>query len=205
MPGYKKNQLIDQVFLRVTGGSTNNDSDVERLDVKPYVEAAIRFIHTKHYYEMRQADGYGFDESSLETYTATLKDTDRGFKVINFNFTPLIIPGGLAIDSIIPKEGFVPLVRIRGQQWLSGLDRLCNTTFYWIEGTKAYVYNSGKMCDLIIRAIPEPSSIGDEDFIKIPGGKDIEVVNIATEFFTGQRTMPADVTPNNRDEVNQRT
>jgi hypothetical protein len=205
MPGYPKNKLIEQVYLRVTGGSTNKDSDVETVDIEPYVEAAIRFVHTKHYYEFRQAEGYGFDESSLETYTATLADTERGFKTINLGFTPLILPGGMAIDSIIPEEGYVPLVRIRGQQWLSGLDRLCNTTFYWIEGSKAFVYNAGKMCNLIIRAIPDPGSLGPEDIVKLPAGKDIEVVNIATEYFTGQRTMPADITPNNRDEVNQRT
>lgn len=203
-----KGQLIEQVYLRVIGGVNSQDVNVERVDIASYVAAAVKWYQRKYYYEFRQYEGvYGFDETGLVTYKLTATpDTDRpDFLVATLPVKPLELPGGFAIDSVMPIEGIVPFVRIRGQNWLTGLARLADMVSWWLEKDKIYLYNAGKMCELLVRAIPDPVGISDEEEIGLPAGGDLEVINLAVQFFTGQRSMPADLIADGTDAPNQRT
>jgi hypothetical protein len=197
---YTKEVLLEQIFLRVVGGVTNKDSSVERVDIGPYLNAAIRWFHKKHYYELRREEGFGFDEDSLATYSIEADTKIREFDVAVLPVNPLVLPGGFAIDTVMPAEGMVPFVRVRGQQWLLGLSRAIDTVFWWPEGRNIFLYNLGKVCSIHVRAIPDPGSLGDTDTVLLPAGGDVEVVNVAVEFFTGQRQMPKDLIIDNSDK-----
>lgn len=203
-----KGQLIEQVYLRVIGGVNSQDANVERVDIAAYVASAIKWYHRKYYYEYKQLEGvYGYDEAGLVTYKITaVKDAERpDFHVANLPVKPLELPGGYAVDTVVPIEGITPFIRVRGQNWLLGMSRMPDVVCWWLEKEKIYLYNAGKTCDLIVRAIPDPSDLSDEDEVGLPAGGDLEVVNLAVEFFTGQRSMPADINADGTDAPSQRT
>lgn len=203
-----KGQLIEQVYLRVIGGVNSQDVNVERVDIASYVAAAAKWYQRKYYYEYRQFEGfYGFDEAGLVTYKLTATpDADRtDLLVATLPVKPMELPGGFAVDSVMPIEGIIPFVRVRGQNWLTGLSRMPDLVAWWLEKDKVYLYNAGKLCELLVRAIPDPVGLSDEDEIGLPAGGDLEVINLAVEFFTGQRSMPADLIADGTDAPSQRT
>lgn len=199
---YTKAILVDQVYLRVTGGQPSRDVDVRREDIQPFVAAAVRFFFRKQYYDYKRLDQvYGFDEVGLHTYTIAVSGEDRGFKTAELPVRPLNLPMGPAIDTVMPIEGEQVFVRIRGQQWLSGLDRMINTVFFWPEGKKLYFKNLGKSCDIHVRLIPDPVDLSDDAELRLPGGMDVEVIQLAVDFFTGQRLLPGDLAVNSTDDA----
>lgn len=193
---YSKAKLSEQVWLRVAGGRPNPDSKVHRDDVGPVVEAMIRAWYREYYFETKANEmQYGFDDNSLTSIEVGLS-TDGEYKSGVLGVRPLLLPGGPAFADALPPHGSDGAVRIRGRAWLPGLQRAINTTFWWTEGQKVWVYNNVLLDNIVIRMIVDP---GDTDDIMLPGNGEARVLAMATEFFTGQRQMPEDTKIDNID------
>ena len=199
-----KGQMVEQIELRIKGGVLGEDADrtVDTDDIRSYVEALIRKAYRDYYFMYKGQEGVlGMDESGLRNYTITPVKADRYLEAPIIK--PLHIPGGVAIDSITAMEGNVNFVRVRGQGWLVRTECFGDVSSWWYEPGKILFHNMGKPCELLVRMIPDPQELGDDEDLILPAGLEVEIMEQAFNFFMGRG--PADTTVNNTNESGQRT
>lgn len=212
MEGYVKSVMVEQIYLRVTGGAPGEDESVKRVDIYPFLNAAIRSAYLKRYFELLNVAratrdlSSGIDEGMLVTYEGIVeKHPTRDLHTLALPVAPLRLPSrtAYAIGMVGPKNGFYSYVKIRGQQWISGLPG--HTGYWWLEDDTVFLWNVSKGEELLVRMIPDPAALPDDGVVYLPPGGDIDVLDLAQKWFTGQDLMPTDPLINDYDETSNRS
>lgn len=209
---YTKGELVEQIYLRVSGGKLSDDVHIQRVDIEPYLAAAINYAMVKEIrIRKREAIMNGEWDSDLDpdflgTYYPEIQtDDQRGLRYAELPVKIQSLPGNLGLQEVFPLYGEVNFVKIKGQFEVTGLNRVLKCPIYWFEtvgiSQRVYFKNlSRAVTKVAVRAVASIQDLEDEDVVPVPPGMEVEIIDICVGFFTGQRQMPSDMIANNNDE-----
>jgi len=203
---YTKEEMIEQVLLRVSGGKPTNELDIRHEDIGQYLPAAINYAMKKEYFINRQSGYSELPDDFIATYTKTLKqDTTRDLKYVD---TPSILslPKNRGIKTISPMQGDIQFIETTVSARLHDTyyaKHMAGIARYWIEGSKIYFLNQSLDAgdSVLIAGIASADDIKDTDQVPVPAGMEAEVIDLLTQFFTGQRTLPSDDISDDSDDI----
>lgn len=206
---YTKAQIIDQVYLAVTGGKPSPDVRVYRADIVKYVEAAVieairdeeRERHIRMMREsragLRISSDNKIDPGFTKTLTRTIQEDANGRKYIEVDGI-LNLPDDKGLYSVRPKKGLGGWVRTSSPGSLIGTHM--TTTFFWREPPYIFFENIAVNCDVLVQAAIGFTNLSDDDEIPIPSGYERFVVESATKFFFVQRDGKPDYIIDQKDD-----
>ena len=133
-----KGQIIEQVYLLVSGGRLSPDTHVHRADIENLLPAAINYAITTYNRQERRDNmedigilGVNSAMSQAftitKTYTPTL-DTERDKYKITLDVKVQNLPKNKGIDDVFPVQG-KSYIRASSQREVQGLCGL----FWWPE------------------------------------------------------------------------
>ena len=208
-----KNQIVDQVYLAVTGGKPTQDSDVQRADIYSLLDAGIESAvyqvqANDRVYALREARVSGVLPKQTGRVPVTLElepaySETRGLYYITLPTTP-IIPTQAPSVEVQAKNGASGYVYTESQADAEGINDKLGFTSYWLESQdgEARVYLKGvgyPVCLHIAKAQLPVSEIPDTHDLGLGTGVEMEVVKILTEFFMIQKNGPRDLRMNQTD------
>ena len=204
-----KGQIIELIILRVNGGRLTNDTKVRREDVEVLLSAAINYALLGQYTLYKRETG---DNNIPEPYIATYPnvetnyDQDRELYYIDLPSGIMVLPKNYGLQSVSPMKGVANFVQTNfndrhHNQYYTNSFR--DVTLFWMEGDKVYFQNLPTGVDkILVRLIQSFKELEDDDELAIPGGLEIDILKLMTEWFAGQRSFPADMKPDNSDNTN---
>ena len=206
---YTKAQVIDQVYLAVTGGKPSPDVRVYRADIEKYVEAAIveaiRDDEHRRHLRMMQETRNGLrlsgdtklDPGFTKVFTREILEDDNGRKYVELDGI-LNLPNDKGLYSVRPTKGYGGWVRIQSPSSLIGTH--LTTTFYWHEAPRILFENIAVGCEVLVQAAVGLLGLEDTDQIPVPAGYEKYVVDSATKFFYVQRDNKPDYIIDQKDD-----
>ncbi len=208
---YTKGEFIDQIYLLIIGGQMSPDVNVKRADIEAYLAQAINYITVKEIRQRkREDDDRNVDSEFYKTYYVTpIWDTVRHKYYVILPARLQLLPGGDGIGSVAPRGSDKPSVKMRSPYELSGIEHIIQQEMYWYEvigngdlrEERLYFINLGQPTpEMMIRMIPSIESLSNNDIVSMPSGLEVEVLNLAAQWFKEQRMLPADVLNNNKDD-----
>ncbi len=210
-----KRELIELVYLKISGGKLSSDVQVERVDLAFYFPVAYNYAILQEFYErhnlaVSDRREYGSSEGTtslaqlLTTYQATpIEDAVRGLKYLELPKNLMILPGSRGLNSIFGPNPDSQFVIVDGQADVVGLTPV-GSGFAWYEKypTGARVYLKGcdcTDCTLFVRMLADGGSIGLDDEVFLPTGKEMLVIDKMVEFHT--RMAPQNIVNENIDDI----
>jgi hypothetical protein len=208
---YTKGELIDQLYIKVTGGQLSPDVNVKRVDIAAYMAQAINNVIVSYIRATKREDednSSGIDVEFYKTYFPTLlydNRMDLYYLVLPSRLQQL--PSGQGIASVAPTHSRVPFTRVRTMYQPVGFSHVLGT-YYWYEKIagdtdeeRLYFENLGSpIPDILLRMIPSFEGMNDNEIVSVPAGLEINILDLANKWFSEQRRMPADMLANNNDE-----
>lgn len=211
---YTKGELIEQVYLKVTGGQPSQDVNVKRFDIIPFVSAAIQWVLTKEIRQRRR------EEAQLGEYSSDVEDTflgtfffdvqtdeERCLQYIVLENRLQSLPGNGGLKYVSAPNSDYPFQKLLSQ-WedvtVGKILSTSNITRYWYEKVeteeRVYFKNLASIVDkVMVRMVTSLDTLGEDDLVPLPGGLEIEVLDMAVRFFAEQRNMPDDMINDNND------
>lgn len=193
-------ELIETIYLRVTAGQPTSDSNIRPEDISTYIAPAINYAIVKDYYVNKQIDA-GISEDFIATTQETVKyDSDRGVYYIELSNPVLSLGRNKGIRSVGSVAGDLDLVPTRPEarkhdSYVKG--SLKKQYTFYLEGNKLIIPRlPSSVSTLLVRKIESIKNLNNDDEVPVPDQYLTEVIDIAMQFFTGQRKMPSDETPN---------
>lgn len=209
---YTKGEMVDQIYLKVVGGSPSDDVDVQRVDIEPFLAAAINYAMVKEIrIRKREKAALGEWDTSLDpefvaTYFSNIKyDDQRGLRYIDLPVRIQALPSNAGLQDIFAPKAKKNFIKLRGPFEAVGVTpALRESTLYWYEnvGEAQRVYFrhlSNTVQEVAVRAVASIQDLEDQDIVPVPPGLEMEVINLCVDFFTGQRQMPEDSIVDNKD------
>ncbi len=206
---YTKAEIIDQVYLAVTGGKPSPDIRVYRADIIKYVEAAIeeairdeekerniRFIRESRN-GLRLSADMKLDPGFTTVLTREILTDENGRKYVEVEGI-LNLPDDKGLFSVRPKKGHGGWIRIVSPSSLIGTH--LTTTFYWHEPPRILFENIAVGCEILVQAAIGLTGLGDNDRVPLPTGYERFVVDTATKFFYVQREGKPDYIIDQKDD-----
>jgi len=211
---YTKGQMIEQVYLAVHGGQPSPDVNVRREDIEALIVAATNYVTVKETRARRREEAqFGWLASpTVDTdfvgtyYLDVLYDDQRGLKYSELTMKIMSLPSNDGLQQVSALQGNTPFVKLRYQFEDVGSEGvLINQTRYWYEkvgmSERVYYKNISNVVDKVMaRLVVSIDDLNDDDIVPIPSGMELEVLQLAKEWFSGQRQMPADMLNNNKDD-----
>jgi hypothetical protein len=213
---YTKAELVEQVYLRVTGGKPSPDVKIQRVDIPLYLNAAANYVITKEIRDRRrenlQSGSIFADErvsgEFLNTYIVDVQyDTQRGFRFIKLPARLQSLPNGNGLQSVGLLSSETSFVRMRDQYEDGFIQAVFSrTTRYWYEKIAEqevlFFKNISPIVEqVVLRMVASLDSMRDDDLVGIPDNLIPELIDLALQFFLGQRQTPADMLNNNADDL----
>ena len=209
----KKGELLESVFLNVNGGQLSADTNVRREDINAMLAPAINFVILKETRVRKRENsqfGWGgntsMDSEFLATFTLPVKyDDQRGKRYIEPNVKLSPLDSNRGIDTISPIKGEYDFKRLKNEFEDVGMNHLFpNTTRFWFEyigvSQRIYFKNLPMSVQMLnLRAVAKAGDLNDDDELPLPSGTEIQVLELLTAWFTGQKMMPDDYSADNRD------
>jgi hypothetical protein len=214
---YTKAELVEQVYLRVSGGKLSTDIKVQRVDIPLYLNAAINYAQTTEIRQRRLENKQlgdiltpnGVDSEFLNTYVVDISyDTVRGFQSVILPARLQSLPSGDGLQMVGLLHAETPFVRMKHQYEDRHIGAvLSQSTRYWYERIgdteKLFFKNiSPTVTKVLIHMVAALSSLNDNDLIGIPDSIIPQVIDLTVQFFLGTRQIPADMLNNNADDSN---
>jgi len=213
-----KRELVELVYLKISGGKLSSDVQVERVDLMFYFPVAYNYAILQDFYERHNLAvldrrEFGFSEGTtslaqlLTTYQATpIEDTVRGLKYIELPKNLMVLPGSRGLNSIFGPNPDSQFVIVDGQVDVVGLTP-AGAGFAWYEKypTGARMYLKGcdcTDCTLFVRMLADGGSIGLDDEVFLPTGKEMLVIDKMVEFHT--RMTPENIVNENVDDIQKK-
>lgn len=208
-----KREMIELVYLNISGGKLSSDIQVERVDLAFYFPVAYNYAILFDYYEkhnlmVSERREYGFSGESkilgnlLTTFpVVTQEDETRGLKYVALPSSLMVLPAGRGIDSLFGKDLDSMFVLVGGPEDVIGLTPP-GAGYAWLEGEKLYLKGCDCTdCTLFLRMMSDGGSIGLDDEVKLPAGREMMVIDKMVEFYTKQRLMPQNIVNDNVDDL----
>lgn len=211
-----KSQYIGIILLAVNGGEFSGDVRVRDPDVAAYLQIAINGARRRYALENRELlirqggrkllEAVSFYQELLETFEVTpVFSEDEGLYFAKLPVQISFLAGFLGIEDAWPKNRNRQYIKINNRADVQGMEYL-DETFFWYERFKdeprMYFLNIGiPVCNVLVRLVPSFLDVDDNSTIELPPGMEILVVQMCVEHFRGQRQMPADLIPDEEDDI----
>lgn len=212
-----KKQLIELVYLNVSGGKLSSDVNVKRVDINFYFPVAYNYAVLYDYYErhnlmVSEMRNMGFSQEGkilgelLITYPVTAqKDTSRNLDYIVLPKKLMTLPAGRGLDSLFGGDPESLFVKVTGQSDVIGLEPP-GSGFFWFEKCpsedRVYIKGlHGTDCTLYLRMLADAGDIGLNDEISFPSGREQMIIDKMVEFFAKERGLPENVVNENVDDI----
>jgi len=202
---YTKEELTYQILTQVNGGRNTQDAKIRPEDIAKYLPSAINYAILKQYY-INKREG---ERTVPGDFIATYEDVEvkysasRDLRYIDLPARVVPLPRDLGINTVSPMQGDAQFSRTDTTQLrhLSFISKhVPAQTFWFIEGQKIYFKNIPQIVDkVLLRMIASVDNLGPDDMVPLPAGLEVEVIEICRQFFTGQRSLPADMLNDNND------
>jgi hypothetical protein len=204
---YTKDEMIDQILDGVENPQ-NLSNAVRGPFVAKYLAAAINFANTKQYWAEIDQDLDGLseiDDIFVGEYRADVKwDAETETHYFVMPATPMNLPKGKGIKFIGPEANQAISYKPVRQNMLSAMMRSMAISKYgfYLPGRDKYtLYNHPtSVKKLLIKMIVSVSSMKGDDILPIPAGMEIDVLNMARDWFLGKRQLPLTTVNDNKDE-----
>lgn len=214
---YTQGQLIEQVYLHITGGQPTEDFDVERIDIKtaiPAIMASVALIESRRSrleaHQMRTSR-LGVDPAWLITETfAVFKDEDRDQSYMKFEKKVTLLDNMYGIANVGAIKGncvFAPTIHRFATAGIDREMRAAGVTMWYYEkvGNEERVYLKFLpvvVSEIWISYMPSFDDLEEDEIVPIPSGLELEVLQQAINFFQSEADKRADSLNNHNDDRN---
>ena len=208
-----KRELIELVYLNLSGGKLSSDIQVERVDLMFYFPVAYNFSILQDFYERnnlarqeRAEQGFSSENKILGSLLTTFPvvpqdDAQRGLKYVALPSSLMILPGGRGLDALFGKDLDSMFVIVGGPEDVIGLTAP-GAGYAWLEGEKLYLKGCDCTdCALFLRMMSDGSTVGLDDQVKLPAGREDLVINKIMEFYMKTRFAPQNIVNDNVDDA----
>ena len=212
---YTKAQMVQQVYLVISGGQPTEDFDVQREDIAMYLSNLINTIaledSRRNRLEARRDNigSLGVDPSFLTVENfSVLSDTVSALKYIKFTKKPLLLDNSYGIAEVGPIQGDSVFVKARTKHDGVGLDYLFTGVTRWHfennQGEQRIYFRNIPISISSVRVayVPSMDDMDDDDIVPLPSGMETLVVDRAVAFFQMEADRPADDLINHKDDRN---
>lgn len=202
-----KGELIESIVIQLNGGRLTSDSKIRREDVNVLLAAAINYATIAQYRANKDETGDNeFPQDFVSTYpnVEVQVDDDRELSYIDLPTGILSLPKNYGLQSVSAMKGnnlFVQINFMDRQNVSYYANSYADTTLYWLEGERVYFQNIATD-KVLVRLIQSIKELEDDDVLPISAGLEIDVLKIMSEWFSGQKQMPADMKPDNNNNLN---
>lgn len=210
-----KGEIVELVYLYVTGGQLNSDINIKREDISVMLAAAVNFVVLKETRIRRQesmsgrmwdSTATGVDADFLATfYLPVLYDVERDLNYIAPAVKVVPLPFNRGLDTIAPMQGEREFKRLKGQYEDVGIENILrNVTRFWFEtvGSEQRVFfkNIPSVINkVVLKAVVSANDLKDEDELPVPSGTEMEVLQLLQQWFANEKNVPEDLRNNNSD------
>lgn len=201
----KKNILIEEVLIALNGGTLNDESAIQRVDIEAYLPAAVNYAMNASYNINIQVEGN--------------RDMSALFYGSFFDL-PIVRSLGRVPHVVLPK-GTVALPRNQGIRYVTD-DCECDSTYTPLQDSDLHTINHYKKImpgkffrlkqDRIelycinpiakkvnMEMIVNVEDLDDEDELPIQAGQEVMVIDLCLQHFDPQRKTPADKINDSKD------
>lgn len=208
-----KGEMVELVYLFVSGGQLNADINIERVDISYMLAPAVNYVILKETRIRRQesmsswaGNSTGIDGDFLGTfYLDVLYDEERCLYYIKPNVRVVPLPFNRGIDTVAAMNGDVEFHKLKGQFEDKGLEIvLGNVVRYWFEriGEEQRIFFKNfpsSINKVMLKAVVSANDLDDNDELPLPSGTELEVLELLKAWFSGQKQIPEDLRNNNSD------
>jgi hypothetical protein len=186
-----KEQVIEQVYLKVSEGKLSPDNRIDRADIENFLPAAINYAITTYNRQerrdmMEEIRTLGYGATSInqqflvtKTYTPAL-DTERNKYRITLDVKVQNLPGNKGLDDVFPVQGD-SYVKAGSQREVQGLPG----RYFWAEFPYIYFSDMGlPICAHKVRLVQSVGDMAMTDELNVPGDMEFQLVQLLVDFFT---------------------
>jgi hypothetical protein len=188
--------IVELVYQKILAGRLGLERDVKRVDIRAYLPAAINTTIRENYFtNLSVKDMLNISSLLPDQFISTYEDVEvkrnvnRNLKYIDFPAKPISLLESMGVNGILPMQGDdVEFYYTNNRMKLRGYDDIIGrTTFYWIEGYKAYFKNlSPVVTSVLVMMISSFTDLSDEDEVPVPLGFEEKVIANTYNWFAGQ-------------------
>lgn len=199
--------FVESVILAIGGGVLTDELNLKRMDVEAYLPAAVNYAVTAGRNISIAQEG-NRDLPSMFYGTFTDLPIDRTGKVAFITLPKGYIPlyGNEGIRSVFDNCGnyYSPLMDADRRTIKQYHDKFIDQGFYYPIGKdKLEVYPSNQMVTLLNgEYIVKVDDLDDDDELPLPASTETMALDLCIQWFTGQRSSPADLIVNKSDDAN---
>lgn len=202
-----KGEAIELVLLRVTGGELNDESSVQRNDIRVYLPAAINFAMTESYRVNIQVEGNRDISSVFWAYfndlTITVDATRHNWKYVTLPKGVMPLPRNQGIRNVEDGEGgnFKPLSDNGLKTIKHTLKIFTGAKYFRLDGKKLYLFGMNPNMNNLpgVSMIVDVDDLADTDILPLPAGVEGKALDICFQWVSGQREVPEDIKTDKRD------
>lgn len=210
----KKGELIESVYLNLSGGKLSDDIHIQREDIETYLPAAISWaIVKKDRIDKRDSMEEGIINNAVtadltHTYLVdTIKeDSKRGLDYIDLPVPIQSLDNNRGVVSMFPTKGDQSFRKVGGPTHFQGLGiALSAVTLFWYEkttdGDRIYIKNKSPFVkEVYVQLVPSIPDLDNDDTLPIPAGMEVEIIDLCIKFFRMQVYGETDYIIDNKDD-----
>lgn len=213
-----KEEIIDQVFIQVTGGVLSTDSNVKRFEIENLLPPVLAKMITEHQFRARAEARQEFVVSRTGSYSPPIEfyrkveltpvkdeDTCEYYAVLP---KLLDLPNNWNVAQVRYKKTLsADFIRLRSLGESIGLPETAQGFFFlesengghrmWLKGAALPTQN------IVVHAVVSPDALEYTDELPVPPSVEADVVSLLVQAYRNQRTMPGDPTLDDTD-INDR-
>lgn len=198
--------LTETVFLRVNGGKPSTDNSVLRADIRALLPAAINYALDASYNINIRSEGdrdlptefYGSYEN-----VAIVRTGKRPFITLQKGTVPLKGNAGIRSVNDDCDNFYAPLTDSDMATIKHWSTIAIGTKWYRRKGATLELYNAGELAETLnYQAITSISELSDTDEAPIQAGQEPVVLELLTQWITGEKQIPYDSKIDSRDDIN---
>lgn len=202
-----KGVFVESILLRVGGGVLTDELDLQRTDIEAYLPAAVNYALTAgRNISISQEGNRNLPSMFYGTFTDLVIDRSGSvpFVTLPKGYVPLY--GNEGIRSVYDNcnNYYAPLMDADRRTIKAYKDKLIDQGFYYPIGkNRLDVYPSNPLVTMLNgEYIVRAEDLGDEDELPLPASTETMALDLCVQWFTDQRTRPADLINNKSDNAN---
>lgn len=202
----EKGRFIELVLLGVNGGVLVDESNLQRIDIEAYLPAAVNYALTAgRNISISQEGNRDLPSMFYGTFSDLVIDRTGSIPFITLpkGYVPLY--GNEGVRSVFDNCGnyYAPLMDADRRTIKAYKDKLIDQGFYYPIGkSKIEVYPSNPLVTMLNgEYIVRAEDLDDEDELPLPASTETMALDLCVQWFTDQRSRPADLI-NNKADIN---
>lgn len=204
---YKKAEFI-ALCRKAVEKRTTLDNIIFPAYINAYAAAAINYAQMKQYYlDIKEYNGLAsINQAFLGIYEDVAVQFNDRRKKYFITLPSRLVP--MEINQSVPYIGPMhneanEFIWITQQDLFNigeDLTLVTNDVFALLEGMNVILINlPDAVKTILIKKLVTMMDLTDNDYVPIPAGLELEVIDLIVEFFLGVRKLPEDKKPDNRD------